>query len=448
MSMTPEVSVNANRPQLTDAQAQAFGRVQVLAGWDPLADADFVEGRAPVFHYLVDPAQADGRRVFATVQAAVNRAHADAAAGQALARRLVIGIAPGRYDELVYLPAGAVPITLWGEGADASAVRIEATLDAGVPAADYAAQHAAVFESPTLHPDIAAMARSCARGPTLGTACTAVLWTRRAGTQLRKLTIANGYDQRRGGAPRQSTGQHQALALKAENADRLQLEQVQLLGHQDTLYLAGGAAGEPAPRAFVHRSLVAGDIDFIFGPATAYFLRSEIRWVGALRSAKAGYVAAPNTALGTPYGFVFEDCDFTALPGTPAGSVHFARQWFNGARCSPYSRRGGPCALTDKDSDNSATRVSRGTLEGVGKMVVLRSHLGAHLRHDAPWSPWQSDPAAPNHRPVQRDSEDFWRALQAAGQDPAALGYRRPDPPEPFLAEYRNRGPGAGSPPR
>ncbi len=104
--------------------------------------------------------------------------------------------------------------------------------------------------------------------------------------------------------------------------------------------------------------------------------------------------------------------------------------------------------LTGKDSDNSATRLSRGTLEGVGKMVVLRSHLGAHLRHDAPWSPWQSDPAAPNHRPVQRDSEDFWRALQAAGQDPAALGYRRPDPPEPFLAEYRNRGPGAGSPPR
>ncbi len=442
--MTPEVSGTADRPQLSDAQAWAFGRTQVLASWDPLADAAFVEGRAPVFHYRVDPARADGRRVFATVQAAVNRAHAEAAAGRAAAPRLVIGIAPGRYEELVYLPAGPVPISLWGEGTDASAVRIEATLDAGLPAAEYAQRHGPVFEAPALHADIAAMYRSCLRAPTLGTGCSAVLWTQRAGTQLRGLTLANGYDQRRGGAPRQPTGQHQALALKAENADQLQLEQVQLLGHQDTLYLAGGL---PAPRAFVHRSLVAGDIDFIFGPATAYFLRSEIRWVGALRGMKAGYVAAPNTALATPHGFVFEDCDFTAQPPAPAGGVYLARQWFSGARCSPYSRRGDVCTLADKDSGHGPTTLSRATLEGVGKMAVLRSRLGAHLQRETPWSPWQADRMARNHRPVQRDSEDFWRHLQAAGVDPATWGYRRIAPPQVFLAEYRNSGPGALAPP-
>lgn len=74
----------------------------------------------------------------------------------------------------------------------------------------------------------------------------------------------------------------------------------------------------------------------------------------------------------------------------------------------------------------------------VGKMVVLRSRLGAHLRADAPWSPWQVDRSARNHRPAQYSSDDFWLNLQAAGHDPAALGYVRPSPPEPYLAEFRN----------
>jgi pectinesterase len=452
--MTHEVSGSATRPQLTARQAAAFTRQRVLAaagqagalvedGWDPLTDTVITGSATPALHYRVDPRAADGRTVFASVQAAVNRAHGDAAAGRIAAERLYIGIAPGDYHELVYLPAGKVPITLWGLGADAGQVRIHHAIDAAMPAADYIAQQAPVFEASGMHADIAALLRGCARQATIGTGCAAVLWTRRDGLQLRRLTVENSYDQSRGGAPRQATGQHQAVALKSEGADRLHLEQVQLLGHQDTLYLAASAPDRTV-RSFIHRSLVAGDVDFIFGPTTAYFLSSEIRFVGGLRNAVSGYVAAPSTHLRMPYGLVFEDCDFTAAGGgqlAGQGGVFLARQWFSGARCSPYGTAARDCAITGKDSVNAEGSISLQTLESVGKMVVLRSRLGAHLRTDAPWSPWQADRSARNHRPAQYDSDDFWLNLQAAGRDPAALGYLRPSPPEPYLAEFRNSAP-------
>lgn len=469
--MTPEVSVNHMRPQLTPEQAAMFTRQRVLAAdprgnaaaqtWDPLADALITGVAPPPLQYRVDPGAANDRTVFASVQSAVNQAHADAAAGRLKAGRVVIGIEAGDYQELVYIPAGLVPITLWGFGREASQVRIHYAIDGAMPAADYRAQQGKVYEAPGIHPDIAAFYRACSLAhPSIGTGCTAVLWSRRDGLQLRNLTVANSYDQSRGGAPRQPTGLHQAVALKSEGADRLHLEQVQLLGHQDTLFLAGApVGGEPKPtvRSFIHRSLVAGDVDFIFGPTTAYFLSSEIRFVGGLRNSASGYIAAPSTSLHSAYGFVFEDCDFTAEGGGQLAeqrAVYLARQWFTGARCSPYGTAAKTCGITGKDSvqrtnadrpvgSAADSSISPQTLETVGKMAVLRSRLDAHLRPDAPWSPWQADRGARNHRPAQYSSDDFWRNLQAAGHDPAALGYVRPEPPEPYLAEFRNSGPSA-----
>jgi len=107
--MAPEVSGSRHdsataRPQLSAAQAAETTVAQVLGradGWHPPADPLATAAAPPVIHYRVDPARADGRRAFATVQAAVHQAHRDAAAGRAPAQRLVIGIAPGRYAELV-----------------------------------------------------------------------------------------------------------------------------------------------------------------------------------------------------------------------------------------------------------------------------------------------------------------------------------------------------------
>ena len=71
-------------------------------------------------------------------------------------------------------------------------------------------------------------------------------------------------------------------------------------------------------------------------------------------------------------------------------------------------------------------------------MAVLNSRLGAHLKRDDPWAPWQTERTHRAYRPAQRNSEDFWNLLAAAGRDPAALGWQRASPIEPFLAEYRN----------
>ena len=62
------------RPQLGDAQARGFERVAVLGDWDPLAEDD--AALAPRF--IVDPVRADGRTRFASLQAAVMHAHAQA----------------------------------------------------------------------------------------------------------------------------------------------------------------------------------------------------------------------------------------------------------------------------------------------------------------------------------------------------------------------------------
>lgn len=445
----PDARASATRPQLDAVMAGRYtldrvlgsgghGRAPVRDGWDPLADRALAGEATPALHYRVDPAAADGRRVLVSVQAAINRAHADAAAGRLVVPRIYIGIAPGRYTETVYVPAGRTPITLWGLGAEPAAVRIEYDIDAGMPREDYVARLGPVYTTAEVPDDVARLYRQCSAAPTIGTGCSAVMWVANDGFQLRRLSVINSYRQQRGAGG-------QAVAFKSEGADRVQLEQVHLLGHQDTLYLRT-RGGDHIARSFVHRSLIEGDIDFIFGAGTAYFLDSEIRWVGARRGLAAGYVAAPSTSLQVPYGLIFERCRFTA-DGTASG-IALARQWFSGARCSPYGNASQRCRIVPDPATADAETLPQSTLEAVGKMIVLRSELGPHIDRRAPWVDWQSDRGAANHRPVQYDRHDFLRHLAATGRDPRALGYRDEGATEPFLAEYRNRGPGsaAGTP--
>jgi pectin methylesterase-like acyl-CoA thioesterase len=446
---TPPAST-PTRPQLDARTASAYtlervlslggrGRAPLRDSWQPLADPLVRARSAPPLDYRVEPSAADGRRVFATVQAAVNQAHVDAAAGHHGGARIVIGISPGRYVETVYVPAGPNPITLWGLGRTPRDVLIEHSVHAGMDHAAYAALLGPVYEAPGLHADIVALYRACTRPGATRTGCSAVLWVARDGFQLRSVSVANG------SPPPAGTRVRQAVAFKSEGADRVQLEQVHLLGHQDTLYLRTRGDDHIA-RSFVHRSLIEGDVDFIFGAGTAFFLDSEIRHVGARRGHAGGWVAAPNTSLHVPYGLVFERCRFTA--DAPAQGVALARQWFSGARCSPYGEAAAPCRIVAGATASDAGQLPQSTLEAVGKMVVQHSWLGAHIARASPWAAWQADSSAPNHRPVQFDSHDFWQRLQAAGHDPAAWGYRLRAPPEPFLAEYRNHGPGSAAAPR
>lgn len=446
----------SKRPQLTGEEAQRFAYAEVLkyAGsganekidpWDPLSDP-LATGAALKPDYTVDAnATADNRAVFNTVQAAVNRAVIDSRTSRPGERRYIL-LRPGVYRELLYVPASSAPITLYGIDADATTTRISASLHAGTSGATYTRNFGGQFAG--VDPSIAAMYASLADKPVVGTPGSAIAWIRNNGFQARNITFENAWN--RGGTvrevPADVASQHvqtfnQAVALMIEDADRVHFENVRILGFQDTLFLTAPAG---TARSFFHKSYIEGDTDFIFGDATAYFLRSEIRSLGALKN--TSYATAPSTSVRSRFGFVFNECRFThdGTANALAGNFRLTRQWFRGQKCTPYGKvtmpPGYACRPGASDAYEAPTgTISRDVLETVGKVIILNSRIGAHINKAHPWADWNAAGTI-KHRPAQYSSEDFWDNLLGAGIDPAGqLGYAmKRTPPEPFLAEYNN----------
>ncbi|MGN0351679.1 MAG: pectinesterase family protein [Roseburia sp.] len=149
---------------------------------------------------------------------------------------------------------------------------------------------------------------------------------------LKNLTIENA------SGPSQKAGQ--AIALYADG-DAFFCENCRLISCQDTLFTAplpekeyepGGFRGpkEFAPRTptrqYYRNCFICGDIDFIFGGATAYFERCQIHSI--LRNDSdpvQGYVTAASTPAGQPYGYVFYQCELTS--DCPPETVYLGRPW-------------------------------------------------------------------------------------------------------------------------
>jgi polygalacturonase len=447
----PEPAVRSMRPQLTAGQARAYDYREVLKyvgpvgneriePWDPLADP-LATGAPLHADYTVDArAPADGATRFATVQAAVDRA---VAAGGT--RRIVIRIAPGTYQELVYVPPGAPPITLDGAGADPQAVRISAALDASTTGAAYRSRYAAEFEHAA--PGVRAMYDALKDLPALQTTGSATVWVRADGFQARNLTIENAYNRDGAVAHAECKGDncpdttggsrvhHQAVALRVDGADQAQFERVRLLGLQDTLFLSS-QDGTATVRSFFHDTHIEGDVDFIFGDTIAVFKDCAIHAIGGRA---ASYVAAPDTNRRARYGFVFDGCRFTSdAPGAARTQFYFARQWFHNERCTPYGFipvEGYTCRLGDADVYKAPNgTIRRRTLETVGKAVILRSRIGPHFEKTTPWSEWNRNGTLA-HRPAQFSSDDYWDNLAGT---PFAPPGPRPVPADVYLGEYDN----------
>ena len=450
------VKAEANpRPQLTAGQAGHFAYSEVLryAGepggeavdpWDPLA-TPLATGQPD---YTVDlRARANGRTVFNSVQAAVSRAVVDARAPHAR-QRVQILVKPGIYRELVYVPQSGAAITLYGEGTNAAATVITQNLDASVTGEAYAARYGALFAG--MDASVQAMFDSLKGRPTLGTFGSYTAWVKNAGFQASNITFENGYrrppvlacvEDCRVASATASTVLHQAVALGMDGADRARFENVRLLGLQDTLFTKTQEGGRTA-RVFFDKSYIEGDVDFIFGDATAFFYRSEIRSLGARKNS---YVGAPDTPIKSRYGLVFDHCEFTndGSANALAGNYNLARQWFHNQKCTPYgamAETGYVCSLAETNS-YAAPRgtISKPVLETVGKMVVLNSKIGRHINKTNPWADWNQSGKL-SFRPVQVSSDDWWANLISAGIDPIKdLGQeQKPSPPDIFLGEYDN----------
>jgi len=164
-------------------------------------------------------------------------------------------------------------------------------------------------------------------GTVFGTAESAVLTVDAPGFRAEGLTIENDFDFPVADAdpdfePAHTSGAQAVAVRLTAAADRARFHDVNLLGHQDTLFVDGG-------RVLLTDSLIAGNIDFIFGAGAAVFERCEIRTRPRGLSAKlpVGHITAPSTVAGDEAGLVFRECRLTREAGVPNVSTTLGRPW-------------------------------------------------------------------------------------------------------------------------
>ncbi|MEV5729321.1 pectinesterase family protein [Streptomyces pharetrae] len=230
----------------------------------------------------VDP---HGRGDFTTVQAAVTAADGSG-------RTLVL--APGVYRETVSVDAGRTEMTWIGAGDDPRDVVIVYDNAAGTPKPG---------------------------GGTYGTSGSATTTVRADGFTARRITFANDWLR----ADHPGVSGTQAVAIKVMG-DRSAFHHCRFLGHQDTLYADSGALTVFARQYFSH-CYVEGDVDFVFGRATAVFEHCHFRTLDRtdLAGAPYGFVFAPSTAAPNPRGYLVTRCRISSE--APDGYYKLARPW-------------------------------------------------------------------------------------------------------------------------
>lgn len=343
------------------ALALLLAPVPCLGGETAHADDYLAQGPSPWHPPAVDVRRlradfvvaADGSGTHRSVQAAIDAVPAPSADGGA--RRWFVQIRPGTYRGPLCVQ-GKPPITLYGTRADPRAV----TLVDG--------RYNALPKRPGI--DVAQPCLPNLAAATHGTSGSATVVIASADALLAHLTIANDATERES-----RTDGAQAVALMTL-ADRVQLEDVRLVSHQDTFYVRRPTPAAPA-RVFVRGSLIEGDVDFVFGNATLVIDDSTlVSRAGRLGEGRSGFVLAPSTPPAVPLGFLVQRSRIVAEPGVGPGSIRLGRAWDEGV--APGEWRAG-------ESPN-------------GQALVRDSALGPHI---AGWG------ASTSRRPFDASTNRF-----------------------------------------
>lgn len=266
-----------------------------------------------------------------TVQQAIN-----AAIRQATDRsRIYISVQPGVYQGAVYIPADAPPITLFGTGKQPEDVRLELALDSQFSPAQYRQTVNPARQFREGDPAWYLYSQCAAKTSALiGTNCAAVVWSQSHDLQIARLSIVNSLLDTVDG------GTHQGVALRTDG-DRVQLENVRLIGRQDTVYLNTSnrenlAVTDRISRVLVKDSYIEGDVDYVFGRASVVFDGVEFHTVSS-RGSQEAYVLAPNTLPDQPYGFLVLNSRFTGDAGYQGSyKAKLGRAWDQGAGKTGY----------------------------------------------------------------------------------------------------------------
>lgn len=364
----------------------------------------------------------------------------DGLAATVMARALQPSAA-GVHAGLVYVPRAPFTVTILGLGYTPADVVLSETIEAEMYGAEYAQRFGAQFrDAPE---SIAAIFRRISKLSPISTANASVLRIENDGFQMVNLTVRNTYncDRDQGGDlvmnihGQYRSGQHQAVALLVAGADRVQVQDVVLRSLQDTLYLQSPRKGATVRSCFTDCE-IEGDVDFIFDQSTVWFEGCTIRSLGG-RALKT-WATAPITDIRTRYGFVFHDCDF--ITDELDGTRHFlGRQWLEGVRATPFGTpnvTGYSISLGEvSDYLEPSGTISLDTLNSVGKCVILRSRIGAHIDPHQPWDEGSGNHWNSRHRPVLYAASDMLEPLNAWLRD-QGLHYEDIAPQTPFLAEF------------
>ncbi len=301
---------------------------------------------------------ADGSGTHRSVQEAID-AQPSRGRGSApgiAARRILIK--PGRYAELVCVRDKG-PLVLYGLG-DPRETVITGNLHAAIPKAPGSAVH------PCMPADAAAV---------VGTFASSTMIVHSHDVTLVGFTVANtAMDAVRNGQGypdgAAESGGAQAVALTVRG-DRVRLHRMRLLGHQDT-FLADQRPGDRRHRVVVSHSMIAGDVDFIFGASRLVIEDSLIVSRSGRRApGQGGYVLAPSTAHDEPYGFLVHRSRLLGQPGLAPQSIHLGRPWDAGVARGQWIPGRSPN----------------------GQALIRDSDLGAHLAGWARSTAWRQPDA-------------------------------------------------------
>jgi len=116
-----------------------------------------------------------------------------------------------------------------------------------------------------------------------------------------------------------------------------------VIGRQNTLMVnTADASNTPVTnrysRVYVHNSLIAGDVDYVFGQADAVFDHVEFHTLSS-RGVKQASIFAPNTPANVPYGFLVIDSNLTAdkgFTGKDVNKAQLGRAWDAGVDKDGY----------------------------------------------------------------------------------------------------------------
>lgn len=197
-------------------------------------------------------------------------------------------------------------------------------------------------------------------GATWGTRGSGTIIVRAHDIQLHQLTIENSFDfvandTLKKDDPRKLRDS-QAVALHLDHgSDRVLVRRVKLLGYQDTLFVDVG-------RAWFDHSVIAGNVDFIFGAGNALFTDSDIiTRIRGRDNFPHGYITAPSTQIADEFGLTFIRCTLTREAGVPDNSTPLGRPW-HPTRDFPDGRYADPNAI--------------------GKAVFIDTEMDGHITQD------------------------------------------------------------------